>query len=202
MLSGLSAGDSGVGGPVERQVMRKVCKLPDGWHLVSRDERGSEAAALLMKYLGSLENAKFRLVDEPDKTERRRRAADFLFQAEGPGRTVAVEFTEFTDEAVAEASALLRRGRRIAPREGVRPIESEGKQWGLMGPARSYPQHLPVLDKFVAEKIWKGQLQATDAGERILLFTTPRLCRRGRFSDIDIAAVSPERNGMKSITPL
>jgi hypothetical protein len=149
--------------------MKKLCEFPDDWRLVARDKRGLKAAGLLMMHMGCLRKTHFQLVDEPDKTERRRRAADFLYTEVGSGRTVAVEFTEFTNAAVEEASSLLKRGKKITARQGVRPIERAETQSGLVGPAGSYPQDLPLLEKFVAEKISKGQLQATDTDERILL---------------------------------
>ena len=168
--------------------------------MVRPKERESKAVGLFIKHLGRTRGISYQRVSQPDKSERSRPAADFVYREGDSDRLVAVEYTEFTDPKVAEASALMGDGktlRRQGPNE-VRPIEIQGEQVGFIEPSRSYPGDLSLLDKFIAEKIEKGQLQATAANERILLVYDATLMPETSLSRYQCRLKPAERDNVDS----
>lgn len=163
--------------------MNKLCEFPEILNKIPRDKRPMKAVELLMKYLEERRGTKYEQDSQPDKDERQEPAADFVYVERDSEKRIAVEFTEFADPKVEEASSLMKSGKRIRKRSpnDVTPMELNGEQVGFVEPTSSYPQDFHLLDEFIARKINKGQLQATKADERILLVYDATLMPESSF---------------------
>ena len=163
--------------------MNKLYEFPEILNKMPRDKRPTKAVELLMKYLEERRGTKYQQDSQPDKDQRQEPAADFVYVERDSEKRIAVEFTEFADPKVEEASSLIKFGKRIRKRSpsDVTPMELDGEQSGFVEPPRSYPDDFAFLNKFVAEKIAKGQLQNTEADERILLVYDATLMPESSF---------------------
>jgi hypothetical protein len=163
-----------------------------------RTNRPAKAVELLMQYLGKSEDKAYEFESEPDKSQRQEPAADFVYVESDSGKRVAVEFTEFADPKVEEASTLMKAGKRIRKRGpiDVTPMELAGEQLGFMEPARSYPTDFQLFDMFIARKIGKGQLQGTQAHERILLIYDSTLMPEVSFRRYACSLSADQRDGV------
>ena len=165
--------------------MQEVFELEEGWHMVGRKERPHCATNRLMEYLGKQRGVEYELLAEPDKSDRSKPAADYVYTESGSGKLVAIEYTEWTDPQEAEAEAVLTKGKRLRQgvKANVRPLEMEKEQVGFVSPARVFPDDFAQLDHFIVSKIKRGQLRNMKADERILLiydaiFASARAFRR------------------------
>ncbi len=178
--------------------MELICELPEEWSFdraATDGEHAYSAARHLMRCLGQRRGIRYELVDRPDRVNRREKAADFRFRCIETNTVVAVEHKRFVKPEDQEAKSHLSRGKVFGVKGGVRPMELHGEQVGAIW-ADDVKSELNALRRFVVEAVDYGQLQATEAHERILLVEDGRYIPRDGLEREDFQIQAHERKGV------
>jgi hypothetical protein len=150
--------------------VNELCDLPTQWWGNARKEEAPAVAAdLLMSHLGQIRGVQYDLLDRPDQVDRQRKAPDYRYKCRNTGEIVVVEHKRFVKAEDWEASSHLEKGKRFGPKGGIKPMEHQGEQWGAMWGAYDPQAKLDALRTFIVDIIGRGQLQAAEAKERLLL---------------------------------
>lgn len=150
--------------------MNELCDLPtQWWGHAKKEEAAGVAVHLLMSCLGQIRGVQYGLLDRPDQVDRHRKAPDYRYKCRNSGEIVAVEHKRFVKPEDWEAASHLEKGKRFGPKGGVKPMEGRGEQYGAMQAAYDAQAILGVLRNFIVDIIGRGQLQAAEANERLLL---------------------------------
>lgn len=175
--------------------VESICDIPTKWwgDAETNEEHAQVAVRHLMSALSDLRGVQYELVDYPDVIERQQRAPDFRYVCPNTGDITVVEYKRFVDPDDWEAAAHLRAGKRFRAKGAVRPLEHHGEQFGTVsvGDPR---QELRTLRNFMIDMIRRGQLQACEADERILLVLDARRIFLEFVSDGDFSFSEAERD--------
>lgn len=136
----------------------------------------------LLGHLSEIRGTHYKLIERPDEQQRQTPAPDYLIQEQPTGKVIAIEYTQLMQEDLQRATA--------------RALKA-GAGMVMYGPVRIDPQKIAsALMVAIKRKLARGQLQNTEADERILLvynriMGTERTYQRAnpRFTSNDTAGI-------------
>jgi hypothetical protein len=176
----------------------EICDLPTPWwgNAKPGEEADGVAVGHLMSCLGQIRGVQYDLLDRPDHIDRNRSACDYRYSQPATGETVAVEFKRFVQPEMVEAMSLRRKGKRFGQRGRMRPLEHAGEQYGVMSKEFDPGDEVGELRGFIVKAVLRGQLQAVEADERLLLVLDTRLVYMDYATASNFSFNATERNAV------
>ena len=179
--------------------VNELCDLPtEWWGHASPEEATDVAVHLLMSHLGQIRGVQYGLLYRPDQINRRGKAPDYRCKCRETGEIVAVEYKRFVKPEDREAGSHLEKGKRFGPKGGVKPMERQGEQYGAIW-ADDAQAILGVLRNFIVDIIGRGQLQAAEASERLLLIQDEQYVSQRSVMTCEFSFTQRERDSIDHV---